>query len=67
MDETGGGRDTKYQLWGWILFVVCAGFFIVSSIQNQDTFGLAASIIFLIACIVFLIPLVFKQKRNTKA
>ena len=54
----------RYQLWGWILFIICAGFFMASSIKNQDTLGLVASIIFLIACVVFIIPLLFKKQHK---
>jgi hypothetical protein len=57
-------RDMKFQLWGWILFIICAVFFIASSINNHDFLSLAASIIFLIACGVFIIPLVKKENRK---
>jgi len=52
------GRESKFQLWGWILFMVCAFFFIAQSIVNGSALGLVASIIFLVACVVFIIPLV---------
>jgi hypothetical protein len=51
-------RERKYTLWGWILFVVCAGFFIASALKNGDMLYLIGSIVFLLACIVFIIPLV---------
>jgi len=51
-------RDIKYQLAGWILFILCAVFFIASSLKNHDTLTLIGGGIFLIACIIFLIPLV---------
>jgi len=51
-------RERKFQLWGWILFMVCALFFIAQSIAAGSVFGLIASIIFLAACVVFIIPLV---------
>lgn len=50
-------RELKYHLTGWILFIICAVFFIASSLKNHDTLTFIGSIIFLIACIVFLIPL----------
>lgn len=50
-------REIKYHLAGWILFVICSIFFIVSSLRNHDTFALIGSIMFLVACILFLIPL----------
>ena len=69
---TEGNRQQKirYQLYGWILFVLCAVFFIASSLKNGDYLGLAASIIFLIACFVFIIPLVTGSRKvdgNKKA
>ena len=50
-------RELKYHLAGWILFIICAVFFIASSLKNHDTLTFIGSIIFLIACVVFLIPL----------
>jgi len=55
-------RERKFHLWGWILFLVCAGFFIASSIASGSTLGLIGSIIFLAGCVVFIIPLVVKGK-----
>lgn len=54
-------REKKFHLWGWILFLVCAVFFIASSIKAGDVLLLAGSIIFLAACVVFLIPLVTRR------
>ncbi|MCD6486104.1 MAG: hypothetical protein J7K35_02085 [Syntrophobacterales bacterium] len=60
------GQETKYQLAGWILFVICAIFFIASSLKNHDLLAFAGGVIFLIACIVFLIPLVGSNKKSGK-
>ena len=57
-------RERKYNLWGWILFVVCAGFFIASALQNGDVLYLIGSIVFLLACIVFIIPLVSGGRKG---
>jgi hypothetical protein len=54
-----------FQLWGWILFIICAGFFIAASIRHRDTLTLIGSIIFLIACLVFLIPLLIGAEKKT--
>lgn len=51
-------RELNFQLWGWLLFVVCAILFIAASIKNQDALTLMGSLFFLIACVIFLIPLV---------
>ena len=57
-----GKKELKYQLWGWILFIVCAFIFIASSIRMGDGLMLAGSLFFLVACFLFLIPLLPKLK-----
>ena len=57
-------RERKFHLVGWILFMVCAGFFIASSIETDSVLSLVGSIIFLIGCVVFIAPLVIKEKQN---
>lgn len=51
-------RERNYHLAGWLLFLICAGFFITSAARSGDALYLAGSIIFLVACIAFLIPLI---------
>jgi len=58
------GYEIKYQLSGWMLFVVCAIFFIASCLKSQDILMVIGSVIFLLACILFLIPLVRKIKNS---
>ena len=48
----------KFNLCGWTLFLVSAGFFVLSSLRSGDALGLLGGLFFLIACIVFLVPLV---------
>jgi hypothetical protein len=55
-------RETKIQLWGWFLFVICAGLFIAASIESKSTLSLIGSIVFLVACLVFIYPLVAKPQ-----
>lgn len=59
-------KATRYQLYGWILFIVCALLFIAASIINREPLVLAGSIVFLLACIFFLIPLIdtFRNGRG---
>jgi hypothetical protein len=47
-------KDKTYDLWGWLLFVISALFFIMSSIRNGDVVGLIGGIFFLLACVAFL-------------
>jgi Flp pilus assembly protein protease CpaA len=58
-------QKIRYQICGWVLFVLCAVFFIASSLKNGDRLGLVASIIFLIACFVFIIPLVINSRKGS--
>ena len=55
-------QGIKYHIVGWILFIICAIFFIASSLKNHDILTFIGSVIFLIACIVFFIPLVRPSK-----
>ena len=59
-------RNLKFEFCGWILFIICAGFFIAASIKHRDTLSLIASIIFLIACLVFITPLITKGDKKAK-
>lgn len=43
---------------GWLMFIASACAFVASSIRSGDPFGLIGSLLFLIACFVFLIPIV---------
>jgi hypothetical protein len=55
-------QQNKQHLVGWILFVLCAVFFIASSIKNRDVLTLIGSIFFLVSCVFFIIPLIKKMK-----
>jgi len=55
--------ERAYHIAGWVLFIVCALFFIAASIRSDDIVMCLGSVIFLVACIVFLMPLV-KKKRH---
>jgi len=57
-------REARFQIWGWILFLMCAILFLVSSAQSRDVLMLVGSILFLVACVVFMIPLLNKQQNN---
>ena len=69
-DKTGKGpkgrawSEDTYHLAGWLLFVVCALFFIASAVKNQDPLTLIGGILFLVACVVFLIPLCISSRRQ---
>ena len=50
--------ERHYLLIGWALFVASALFFIASSWRAGDGLSLAGGILFLIACLVFLVPII---------
>jgi predicted membrane channel-forming protein YqfA (hemolysin III family) len=56
-------QEIKYQFVGWILFIICAIFFMASSLQHHDMLTFIGSVIFLVACIVFLVPLVRTKRK----
>ena len=58
-------RELKRQLWGWIVFIICSVLFIASSIRNRDVLSLVASILFLVGCVIFMIPLVTTMRNRT--
>lgn len=64
MTEYSRNRELKLHLAGWLLFLLCAVLFIAASIRNHDALSLAASILFLIGCVVFLIPLAAALKDS---
>ncbi len=55
--------EHRLQIWGWVLFIGCAVCYIFSSFQNREWITLVGGLLFLLACILFLIPLtLFKDK-----
>ena len=49
-------RNGTINLIGWLLFVASALAFITSSLRSGDTAGLVGAVLFLVACLLFLIP-----------
>ena len=49
--------ERRLALTGWLLFVASACLFIAASVRAGDWLALGGSLFFLVACIVFLIPL----------
>lgn len=57
-------KAERYQLYGWILFVTCALLFIAESFINRQPLLFVGSIIFLLACLLFLVPLIDTLKNG---
>jgi hypothetical protein len=62
MRDTANRRDVRFQIWGWVLFILCALLFLASSLVNRDLLATAGSLVFLLACGVFLYPLITRHK-----
>lgn len=48
--------EWHFNLVGWILFTSSATFYIWTTARADDWIGLIASVLFLSACLVFLVP-----------
>lgn len=57
-------KSLRCQLYGWILFVVCALFFIAAGIVGREPLVFAGSLLFLLACMFFLIPLIDSFRKG---
>lgn len=56
------GLERKCQLVGWFIFIASALFFMASSVASGDGVGFTGGLLFFIACIVFLYPLLRKNE-----
>jgi hypothetical protein len=54
-------RNDRLQLAGWGLFILCALLYIITSIEAQSMTNLLGSVVFLIACFFFIVPLIWKD------
>jgi len=50
------------EILGWVLFVLSALGFILSSLRAGDLAGLLGGVFFLAGCLVFLLPLVRRPR-----
>lgn len=44
------------ELWGWVLFLLCAVAYTAAGIRDGDLLATAGSVLFLVACGLFLLP-----------
>ena len=56
--------EFKCQFAGWGLFVLSALFFTAASLRSGDALAIAGSLLFLVACFVFLLPMVLYLKAR---
>ena len=53
--------ENRLHIVGWGLFLLCSFLFIASGIINRDPWSTAASVVFGIGVVLFLIPLLAKR------
>ena len=56
--------DGGFQILGWGLFLACAVCYIAANIRSGDWLSLTGSVLFLVACGAFLIPLMGKTEQS---
>jgi len=54
-------RESRFHLMGWALFLLCSFFFIADGVTAGDPLGIVGSVLFFLACIIFLIPFTWKR------
>lgn len=57
MSNGNPNANRQLQIWGWVLFVLCAVLYLGANIEAHSTLGIIGSVVFLAACAVFMIPL----------
>ncbi|MDX1512410.1 MAG: hypothetical protein R3174_01590 [Gammaproteobacteria bacterium] len=60
-----GRADRPGELVSWVLFLCSAIFFVVSALRSGDLPGLVGALLFLIACLVFLVPCARRALRRS--
>ena len=48
----------RFELLGWLLFIGSAGFFTYSSVRAGDPAAIIGSLLFLVACFIFVRPVI---------
>lgn len=56
----------RFEFAGWLLFTLSALAFIWSTAKAGDMVGVVASILFLLACFVFLVPVWLHRPKRQK-
>jgi hypothetical protein len=55
-------RKSQFEFTGWLIFVASAICYIAASIPTGDPFSIAGGVLFLVACIVFMIPMLQQHR-----
>ena len=54
----------NYTLVGWVLFTVSAACFTAEAVRSGGALYLVASVTFLLACLVFMVPVLLNRPGN---
>jgi uncharacterized membrane protein YtjA (UPF0391 family) len=49
---------------GWLLFIASTIFFVIASINSGDVTSTIASLLFLLACLLFLVPFLANRPKT---
>jgi len=58
------GSEKKFELAGWFLFIASSLFFMASSLRGGDLIGFIGGLLFLVACIAFLVGM--RRRRGSE-
>jgi len=50
-------RSRRLQVYGWLLFVVCSGFFVADAVVNGGPLAIIAGVLFLVGCLIFVVAM----------
>lgn len=57
-------KQKKFEYIGWVIFVFSALMYIASGLKSGDLLGISGGLLFLVACIFFLVPLISIKKAR---
>lgn len=57
-------RAWIFNMVGWILFIICALLYSISSYLARDMIGLMGGAFFLVGCITFIVPLMEDDNKK---
>jgi Ca2+/Na+ antiporter len=58
--------NVKIQILGWLLFIVSVVAYIAASVESGNRLELVGGVAFLLACFVFLIPLLATGEQDRR-
>jgi cytochrome c oxidase subunit IV len=62
--KEGDGVERNAHIFGWLLFILSACSYLASNVRIGDWLGIVGSVFFLLACFVFLVPLLWTGRND---